>query len=303
MLLQYLKNIFLNRCWIFILGGLLIGAPTWGVPIQIGGTDYLKPAFAKVIKQLEEESTLTENFLVQLSGTTPARRGLESGNLEIAAIFGIDGLPGEVDGYERLPLGYQIVQVIVHENNPLDAIRVNRLTGIFGLAEEFDFNRWGDLGLGEWADRTMDTYYVSGEVDLSTEYFRHRVMVNPEFKLSAVELQSRSSLLDSLRSEVNAIGISGYLGSGIQGVKPLALSSDATETPIAPDPESVHFGSYPLRIPLFLYYQTELNDRIRAFLVQCYSEPFRQSLVDAGIMPLPRSVNDRILLDVSLGKN
>ena len=202
-----------------------------------------------------------------------------------------------------MPLGYQIVQVTVHESNPLDSIRVNRLTGIFGQAEEFDFNRWGDLGLGEWADRTIETYYVSGQVDLSTEYFRHRVMANPEFKLTAVESPTRSSLLDSLRSEANAIGISGYLGSGFQGLKPLALSSDTTETPIAPDSESVHFGAYPLRIPLFLYFQSDLKDRVREFLTLCYSEPFRQSLVDAGVMPLPSSVTDRILLDIRLGNN
>lgn len=297
------KGIRLLR-WALLSIWLTQGSVYSAVPLQVGGTDYLEAPFERVVTELSEgtDASLAGEILVNLNGTTPARRGLESGHLEMALIFQREENPTEIEGYERLPLGYQIIQVLVHESNPLDSIRVNRLTGIFGSAEEFDFNRWGDLGLMEWADRTMVSYYVSGEVNLSTEYFREAVMTYPHFKISAVESPSRSSLLDSIRSEANAIGLSGYVGDAPLGVKVLALSSDATETPVVPNPESVHFGDYPLRIPLFLYFRSELLDRIRPLLILCYSNSFRGDLVESGMVPIPQSVQDQILLDLSLGK-
>jgi phosphate transport system substrate-binding protein len=269
--------------------------------IRFGGSDYLTGS----VSAFEETVRLGEgvDLEVDMVGSSPAIFALEAGILDAALLFQDTAEPPLFEGYELMPLGYQGISVVVHEDNPIDSVRLNRLTGIYGGAEEFDFSQWGDLGLSEWANRPILPYIISNVSDLSSEYFRLRILSNSEYKISVRQETTRNRVLDAVRSEDTAIALTGYLGADTTpGLKIVALTSDVLETPTRPTEDSVHFGDYPLKVPLNLVYRTDKLDTLLPLLEFMLSDAFAERLEVNGIIPLPRNFRERTLLDLKLAR-
>lgn len=298
LIIQPVNNFPMRRIsLLFLFCGCLTIAHT-ASEVRVGGSDYLEAGVSgfqeSILFGMEFELDL------QMSGTRPARFDLEQGLLDVGLLFQDTDEAPFFEGYERLPLGYQIVTVVVNADNPIDSIRINRLAGIFGQTEEFDFNQWGDLGLSEWVNRPILPYVLSIQAGLSSEYFRLRILGNPRFKMNVREADSMNQALDVVRNEETTIALTGYLGANREGLKIVALTSDILETPTRPNVDTVHFGNYPLKVPLDLYYRVDRTDVLRPFLEYLLSDAFAESLVGSGILPLPKNFRERTLLELRL---
>lgn len=267
---------------------LTLAAPSVGDAageIHLGGTDLL----AEVMDFYAEVPAASDfnRVTVAMEGTLPALDALEAGKLDMALILDTPMQDRDLSLYTRLPAGYMILQVLVHENNPLESIRVNRLAGIFGESEDFDFYHWGDLGVEDWADRTIHPFAVAVESGVEVEYFRHRVLDVPRFKRNVTFADSPANLLDTIRSEQSAIGLAGFIDGELEGVRVLPLTSGTSEVAVPPIPKNVYSGTYPLQVPLVLLYNKSRLPVLRRILANFYTEAFAEQLEAAGYMPVP----------------
>ncbi len=288
----------MRHLFLYFLCCGLISTALDGEAIRVGGTDYLESGVAAFKESVLYGEEL--EFVLEMGGSRPARFSLDRAAIDIGLLFRDTEEAPFFKGYERLPLGYQILTVVVNEDNPIDSIRLNRLAGIFGQTEEFDFALWGDLGLSEWVNRPILPYVVSSKVDLSSEFFRLRVLGNPRYKLNVREAATPDQALDVIRSEATAIALTGFLDKRLDGLKVVALTSDILETPTRPNADSVHFGDYPLKVPLDLYYRVDRTTVLRPLMEYLLSDAFAEALVTSGILPLPKNFRERTLLDLRM---
>lgn len=269
--------------------------------ITIEGSDFLAAPVRELAEALAAEGDPAE-WRVRLQGSLPAYNAMREGGLQLGMLFEDPHLTGKSAGYRLRPVGYLVVHAVVHERNPLDTLRLDRLTGIFGEAEGFDLLRWGDVGVAVWEDRIIRSFRVDGKVDLAASFFQHRVLRQPRFKERVTVTASPSRLFDALRDQEAAIGLVGLVPPVAAGWKALALAPDPDSLPVAPTLESVHFGEYPLRLPLLLVYPENAEAELRPVLLEFFSDRFAGILRRHGYYPLPPGSRERLRLEIGLGR-
>jgi len=267
--------------------------PASGETIRIHGSDYLQDL---LVRMLGEKSKMGgKSVQLVMRGSVPAYDAMVDGIPEIALFYDYEGLGETVPGYAWFPLGYQAVYLLVNAANPLSSLRMDQLTGVFGKSEEFDFWQWGDFGLREWQSVAIRGYVVDRREDITVEYIRHRLLSAPHFKAIISEVDSGSRLLDTIRSRENAIGLLGFTPKDFHGIKVLSLSSSHGEPEVFPSPETVHSGDYPLRLRINLAFRIEKKEVLQPVVQAFYASDFAAHLKEAGFIPLPDSVRERIV--------
>ena len=198
----------------------------------------------------------------------------------------------------ELPVALDPILVIVHTNNPVEALTLPQLDAIFGtdlLAGAPErLQTWGDLGLtGPWAERKIDLWGGSLQTGTS-RLFQQLVLQGGPFD-------------PRLRNDPGAmyIGVSyaviaepaaiGYLNAQnfMPGTKTLALAPQTGLPAYPPAPDAVYAGRYPLTRTLYLYLDAASPDQIdpltREFLNMLYSRVGQEFFALSMQAPLPAS--------------
>lgn len=261
-------------------------------PYVIAGSDLLKGAITRGIP--DEIST-------KMDGSIPGLSLLRQDEADLAVVVRRPGDSPIEAPLVSQPLGYFVVSVVVNEDNPLNEISLDRLAGIFGRSEEFDFTQWGDLGLSEWSSRGIQKIVLKRGAGLAQDMYRYLGLQRPFYKSDIRLMDREDQMLDSLRGEESAIGIMGRVDD-LSGVKVLALAPRREETPMLPNPEDVHFRGYPLNLPVLLVYQEQNGQSLQPLLLSFFRDSMAQALADAGVVPLPPEVRSRVTLEMELGR-
>jgi len=198
------------------------------------------------------------------------------------------------------------VVVFVHADNPLSALSLAQLDGIFGSARngglrgfqwtledargpEDDIRTWGQLGLdGEWKDQPITTYghAPSG----ASRFFQFMILKssdkwNPNYRgyvetgskmIGASDKETQKGGIQyMLRNELaqDRYGIAWTImpqAQGIGGIKAIALGRDPEGPFIFPSRETFQARTYPLVRSIYIYLNREpgtpVPPRLREFL-------------------------------------
>lgn len=227
----------------------------------------------------------------------------------------------DVDGRSNGPV------VFVSKDNPLNALSIDQLDGIFGDARNGtldgfvwspvgargsnkDIRRWKQLGLkGKWASRPIQTYGhgPSG----TTRFFQMMVLGgtdkwNPNYKgyvetgskqIAEVDkvpqhLGAKYMLASELAHDPYGIGWSTMAqAKGIKGIKLLAIAPRGGGVPVVPSQASFADRSYPLVRNIYIYFDrkpgTSLDPKLKEFLRFVLSDEGQALVAAGGYLPLP----------------
>jgi len=187
--------------------------------------------------------------------------------------------------------------VYVNRDNPLQALSLQQVDAIFSktraLGEKDDISKWGQLGLtGDWAAKPISLY---GRNSASGTYgfFKEHALGNGDFKDNVKEQPGSASVVQGVTEDKAGIGYSG-IGYRTSGVRPLALSEKDGGTAIAPTPENVYSGDYPLTRFLYVYINKDpnkpLDPLMREFVTFVLSREGQEVAVKDGYLPIPAAV-------------
>ncbi len=267
--------------------------------IRIAGSDFLAGAFTSRFDAYTSAAVAAVE--VDMKGSLPGMAALTDGSADIAvlALKPDEASPGEP--WVSRPLAYNAVCVVVHPRNPLTQIRLERLAGIFGQGEEFDFSQWGDLGITDWGKRGIKPLLMDRRHDLSQEMFRNVVLSHREFKPTVSTMADPRQMIDAIRTDEAAIGVLGRV-PGSTAIKLLPLAIGSGETPLVPSPENIHSGRYPLRMPFVVVYAGNPPDAVREVLTDVFSADLAKAIRDSGFYPIPEQARKQAGLEIGSGR-
>lgn len=206
--------------------------------------------------------------------------------------------------------------VFVHRDNPVDALSLEQLDGIFGTAREAgwrdgqpvasaargadrDIRRWGDLGLGgDWSRRAIRIYAPMAESGTG-KFFRMRVLADSnrmhwdaitEFAdpVGGPE-DSGARILAALARDPSGIAISS-LQFARPEVRPVRLVDGAAEA-VAATSQSLAEGRYPLARTVYAYVNKPVDEaidpQVLAWLRDVLEEAVPEPDADSAYLPLP----------------
>ncbi len=184
----------------------------------------------------------------------------------------------------EIPIAYDGIAVIVHPDNPLREISVQRLSDVYTGA----ISRWDELGvpgLGEIQLVARDS--ASG----TYESFKNMVITlndqdkSRNYSPKALQQASNEGVLQTVAQTKTAIGYVG-LGYVTKAVKVLAIAPLGGGQAVLPSETTVRDHSYPISRQLYMYTDGEPSGPLKTYVDWCLG-PEGQALVrEAGYIPL-----------------
>ncbi len=252
----------------------LPGKPTASQPrrdpikIPVSGTAYELIQRAERVSRLsfdavEAEFSFLSSYGVHrrleniLSADQPSRTDLfEIGFSSIPVSQNQKAIFLEKMGYPLIefPIARSVIEVLVHEKNPLEVISYSQLLDAFGKTQ--NTQTWGDLGVttAGWADVPLSVF--GGAPKWGT---------SKVFNQLALGGEGWREGMDHSRDVVFPSGVEAAVGQNIGGigyatqrkrvhpVKALAILATDGTGPIRPDESSIYSGRYPFQRKLYAF--------------------------------------------------
>ena len=199
-------------------------------------------------------------------------------------------------GYDvtEIPIALDAIAVYVNRQNPIEGLALEQLDAIFskdrkrGLQE--DITTWGQLGLkDEWAQQPIHRYGQDKRSGTRAIFIQKALQdgnLRPDVQVKA----GPASEILALSRDVLGIG---YASIGFQSstVRIIPLAERVGAAFVAPSPESVANGTYPLSRQLYLYAKKDpkagLQPEVLEFFKFVNSRDGQDMVVKAGAYPLP----------------
>ena len=206
-------------------------------------------------------------------------------------------------GYEptRIVVAHDAIAVFVHPDNPLRRITLADLDAIFSDTHRCGATRgirhWRDLEPDAEASLAAAPVLATGRSNSSGtwEMFRENALCGGDFRADVVAWPGNGAVVATVATNREAIG---YAGIGyVNGlVSPLAIARGADEAGVAPDPDNVMTGRYPLSRDLYLYVNRRpgraLAELPQAFLAYALSDDGQAVARQEGFLPLGAQERD-----------
>ncbi|MBE3599724.1 MAG: phosphate ABC transporter substrate-binding protein [Limnochordaceae bacterium] len=168
------------------------------------------------------------------------------------------------------------VTVYVNEANPVEALTVDQLRGIFTGR----IRRWSEVG---GLDQPIIVY--SREHNSGTYvFFREHVMQNEDYTPRAQTMPGTAALVNAVARTPNGIGFGGIAYA--HGVRAVRIRAHEGAPAVAPSLETVRNGTYPLSRPLYWYTLGEPGPLARQLLDWVLSDEGQAVVAEVGYIPL-----------------
>lgn len=168
------------------------------------------------------------------------------------------------------------ITVIVNRANTVDDLDLVQLRHIFAGK----VRSWRELGDADGEVLVFARAAGSGTASL----FGDRVLGDDPYAAFVKLLPTNEAIVAEVATRPGAIGYTGLgalRGAGDR-VKVVALRTDAQSVPIAPTPDAIRSGNYPLTRTLYLAAAGEPSGTVKSFLDFCSSESGQALLQRAG---------------------
>ncbi len=284
-----------------------MGCALWGLcpgtksavaaEIRVTGSDLLGDGFARAVAAYarRNETVVT----LDLPGTRPALANLQAGRADLGLLLLPPGERPPGDPLVSRVIGYQVAVVVVPTASPLRQVTTAQLAGLFAQSTGDTFSRWGDLNLaGEWTTRPIALRALAPAAGLAFPLFQRIILTGREAR-SAVEYSATpEAFTRQLLAADNAIGVTGAAATGVAGLRVLALAASPTDPAYAPTPGNVHYGDYPLRLPLYATFPRRAAPDLQLFLKFLLSDEAAAALAAAHFIPLPPGERNQLMLEL-----
>lgn len=198
-------------------------------------------------------------------------------------------------GYKptRIAVAIDTLAVFVHKDNPVAELSLQQLDGVFSKTYKSghaDVKTWGELGVkGDLAARPI-SIYGRNSASGTYGYFKENALFKGDYKDTVKEQPGSSSVVQSISSEMAAIGYSGigYLTSGVKAV-PLSDKGKNGDKAFAPTYENALSGTYPLARYLYIYINRPkdgLDPLVAEFVKFVLSKEGQDIVAKDGYLPL-----------------
>jgi phosphate transport system substrate-binding protein len=204
-----------------------------------------------------------------------ASRPIKAEEMQACAGAGIE--------YIEIPIAFDGISVVVHPSNPLSNITMAELRHTWEPAAEGAITRWRQVN-PRGPDAPLQLFgpgTASGTFDYFTE------AVNGDGGASRTDFtpsEDDNVLVQGVASNAGALGYFGYAyyEQNRERIKALSVSG------VAPSPETIASGDYPLSRPMFIYVNAEALRRpqVRRF-VNYFIENAATLAPRVGYVPLP----------------
>ena len=151
--------------------------------------------------------------------------------------------------------------IFVHADNPLAALTLNEVARVF----TGEVARWGELGLGgAWADQPIHPYGLAAERVLAL-YLREKALGEKAIAKSMRGFAQSTDVVTQVADDKWGIGFAAAMRSS-PGVRALALAAHEGGKAVAPTPEAIMSGAYPLDRFLLIHLRRPIPPVAREFL-------------------------------------
>lgn len=185
--------------------------------------------------------------------------------------------------YVELPIAFDGLTIVVHPSNPVRAATIEQLRRAWEPAAEGVITNWRQVD-PSWPDMAMPLYgagTASGTFDFFTE------AVVGTAKSSRTDYTPTEDDNVTVQGVLNNPGAMGYFGYAYYEQNSQRLTA-LTINGVAPSPETIASGAYPLARPVFIYVNAEALRRpqVQRF-VQHYISNAATLARQVGYVPLP----------------
>lgn len=181
-------------------------------------------------------------------------------------------------------VGYDALAIFLHENNPIDRIRLSQLKDIYAEGGEFD--SWSDLGVSVQGCSSDEIVRVSRQNNSGTYvYFRSTVLGSADFKLGSRDMHGSKDVVDLVANTACAIGYSGLAYATDEVHMPCVETEDGSAC-VFPSSETAADGSYPISRPLFMYTRGEPTGAVKEYIDWILSDEGQCIIQEKGYAPV-----------------
>jgi phosphate transport system substrate-binding protein len=207
-------------------------------------------------------------------------------------------------GYKPTAVGVAIdaLAVYVNKDNPIKGLSLEEIDAAMSVGRKCgaaaDITKWGQLGLpGEWGNRDI-ALYGRNSVSGTYGFYKEVALCKGDFKRNVAEQPGSASVVQSVATQVNALGYSG-IGYKTSGVRALPLSKKKGEPFVEPDATHAIDGTYPLARVLYVYVNKKPNQPLapleREFFKMVLSKQGQEVTIKDGFVPVPAVLATRFL--------
>lgn len=216
----------------------------------------------------------------------------------------------EIEAFEKkhgykptaVPVAIDALAVYVNKDNPIKGLSLQEIDAIMSVGRKCgsatEATKWGQVGMnGEWASRDI-AMYGRNSVSGTYGYFKSVALCKGDFKRNVAEQPGSASVVQSVATQINAIGYSG-IGYKTSGVRALPLSKKIGQAYVEPDAQHAVDGSYPLARILYVYVNKKPNQPLapieREFVKMVLSKQGQNVVIKDGFVPLPARIANQAL--------
>lgn len=181
-------------------------------------------------------------------------------------------------------VGYDALAIFLHENNPIDRLKLSQLKQIY--AEGGEFESWSDLGISVPGCSSDEIVRVSRQNNSGTYvYFRNTVLDGEDFKLGSRDMHGSKDVVDLVANTACAIGYSGLAYATDEVHMPCVETEDGSAC-VDPTSETAADGSYPISRPLFMYTRGEPTGAVKEYIDWILSDEGQCIIKEKGYAPV-----------------
>jgi phosphate transport system substrate-binding protein len=176
----------------------------------------------------------------------------------------------------EIPVALDGIAVYVHESNPLPAITLAQLKGIYTGA----IRNWKEIG---GADAPIVSY--SRENNSGTYmYFKEHVLAGADFAVGIQTLPGTAAVVNAVSKDPGSIGYGGIAYS--KGIKAVPVKKDDAAEAVTPDIANVTSGKYPISRSLYFYTVGAPAGIVKEFIDWTLGDEGQKVCQEVGYYPL-----------------
>jgi phosphate transport system substrate-binding protein len=249
---------------------------------KIKGSDTMLPLSQKEAESFMKEGkgrvTVTGGgsgvgFTALIDGTTEIAQASRKIKMDEKLKLTEAGVP-----YKEVIAAYDALAVVVNPSNGVSELNREQLEGIF----TGKIKNWSQVG-----GANLQIVVYSRETSSGTyEFFREHVLKNKNFASSVLSMPATGAIIQSVSQTKGAIG---YVGLAYVNheVKALKVSFDKKNY-IAPSVEAAMDKTYPITRPLYYYYATKYEAKVKAYINYVLSPEGQKIVLKVGYVPLSK---------------
>jgi phosphate transport system substrate-binding protein len=267
---------------LFLMTALITGAFAQKASFKIKGSDTVNP-----LSQKEAENFMKSNpgssITVVGGGSGVGIAALLEGTTDIAQASRSMKMSEKLKlqeagtAYKEITIAYDALAVVVNPSNKVSQLTREQLSDIF----TGKVKNWKEVGGDD-----MPIVVYSRESSSGTfEFFKEHVMNNKSYASSCLMMPATGAIIQSVSQTKGAIG---YVGLAYveKDVKALKVSYDKGKTFIGPSMETAKNKTYPIIRPLFYYYPTKFESKVKAYIAYVLSPEGQKNVEEVGYVPL-----------------